>query len=69
MDNPFGHEQIGGFQRGFEDNGGHVIDRPWVLLIGVVSALLWSPPLQNPANQSFMKLAEVKLGWPRGHFP
>ena len=127
MDNPFGHEQIGGFQRVFEDNGGRVVQRLWVPLnaldfapyltqvskdadavcavfvagqavrfvkqyaeqglkgrlpligsgvmmdehalrsmgdeaVGVVSALLWSPTLPNAANQTFMKLAEAKLG-------
>ncbi len=133
MDNPFGHEQIGGFQRVFEDGGGRVIQRPWVPLnaldfapylsqvskdadavcavfvagqavrfvkqyseqglkgklpligsgvmmdehalrsmgdeaIGVVSALLWSPTLPNPANQAFMKLAEAKLGRSPAYF-
>jgi branched-chain amino acid transport system substrate-binding protein len=32
MDNPFGHEQIGGFQKVFEDSGGRVIQRIWVPL-------------------------------------
>ncbi|HKQ65235.1 MAG TPA: ABC transporter substrate-binding protein, partial [Methylomirabilota bacterium] len=32
MDNPFGHEQIGGFQRVFEDQGGRVIQKIWVPL-------------------------------------
>ena len=32
MDNPFGHEQIGGFQKVFEDNGGRVVQRIWVPL-------------------------------------
>jgi branched-chain amino acid transport system substrate-binding protein len=32
MDNPFGHEQIGGFQRVFEDNGAKVVQRLWVPL-------------------------------------
>jgi branched-chain amino acid transport system substrate-binding protein len=133
MDNPFGHEQIGGFQRVFEDNGGRVIQRLWVPLnaldfapylsqvsrdadavcavfvagqavrfvkqyaesgskarlpligsgvmmdehalrsmgdeaIGVVSALLWSPTLQNPANQTFLKLAENRLGRTPAYF-
>src|SRR5919204_5518085 len=133
MDNPFGHEQIGGFQRVFEDNGGRVIQRLWVPLnaldfapylsqvsrdadavcavfvagqavrfvkqyadaglkarlpligsgvmmdehalrsmgdeaLGVVSALLWSPTLPNPANQTFMKLAEAKLGRSPAYF-
>lgn len=30
MDNPFGHEQIGGFQRVFQDNGGRVVQKLWV---------------------------------------
>jgi len=132
MDNPFGHEQIGGFQRAFEDNGGRVIQRLWVPLnvldfapyvsqiakdadavcavfaaaqsvrflkqygelgpnrrpligsgvmmdehalrsmgdeaVGVISALHWSPTLQNPANQAFMKLAEAKLGRAPAYF-
>ena len=32
MDNPFGHEQIGGFQRVFEDAGGKVVQKLWVPL-------------------------------------
>ena len=32
MDNPFGHEQIGGFQRVFEDQGGAVVQKIWVPL-------------------------------------
>src|SRR5678816_1729537 len=32
MDDPFGHEQIGGFQRVFEDNGGKVVQRLFVPL-------------------------------------
>jgi branched-chain amino acid transport system substrate-binding protein len=32
MDNPFGHEQIGGFQRVFEDQGGRVVQKIWVPL-------------------------------------
>src|SRR6266852_4410336 len=32
MDNPFGHEQIGGFQRVFEDQGGRVTQKTWVPL-------------------------------------
>lgn len=32
MDNPFGHEQIGGFQRIFEDNGGAAVQKIWVPL-------------------------------------
>jgi branched-chain amino acid transport system substrate-binding protein len=36
--------------------------------VGVVSALLWSPTLQNPANQTFMKLAEAKFGRTPAYF-
>jgi branched-chain amino acid transport system substrate-binding protein len=32
MDNGFGHEQIGGFQKVFEDNGGAVVQKIWVPL-------------------------------------
>lgn len=32
MDNPFGHEQVGGFQRVFEDAGGKVVQKVWVPL-------------------------------------
>ena len=32
MDNPFGHEQIGGFQKVFEDAGGRVVQKLWVPL-------------------------------------
>jgi branched-chain amino acid transport system substrate-binding protein len=127
MDNGFGHEEIGGFQRVFEDGGGKVVQKLWVPLnamdfapylgqvqkdvdavcavfvagqavrfvkqyadsglkgrlpligtgvmtdesalramgdeaLGIVGALLWSPTLDNPANQAFMKRAEAKLG-------
>ena len=133
MDNPFGHEEIGGFQRVFEDSGGKVAQKIWVPLnaldfapflaqlppdvdavcavfvagqavrfvkqygesglkskipligtgvmtdesalrgmgdeaIGIVGALLWSPTLQNPANQTFMKLAEAKFGRTPAYF-
>ena len=133
MDNPFGHEEIGGFQRVFEDSGGKVVQKLWVPLnvldfapylaqvqpdvdavcavfvagqavrfvkqyaesplkgkapligtgvmtdesalrgmgdeaIGIVGALLWSPTLQNPANQTFMKLAEAKFGRTPAYF-
>ena len=34
----------------------------------MVSALLWSPTLTNPANQTFMKLAEAKLGRSPAYF-
>ena len=133
MDNPFGHEEIGGFQRVFEDSGGKVVQKIWVPLnaldfapflaqvppdvdavcavfvagqavrfvkqygesglkskipligtgvmtdesalrgmgdeaIGIVGALLWSPTLQNPANQTFMKRAEAKFGRTPAYF-
>ncbi len=133
MDNPFGHEEIGGFQRVFEDSGGKVVQKLWVPLnaldfapyltqiqkdvdaicavfvagqavrfvkqygdsglrgkvpligtgvmtdesalrgmgdeaVGIVAALLWSPTLQNPANQTFMKLAEAKFGRTPAYF-
>ena len=133
MDNAFGHEEIGGFQRVFEDSGGKVVQKLWVPLnaldfapylaqvppdvdavcavfvagqavrfvkqyadsplkgkvpligtgvmtdesalrgmgdeaIGIVGALLWSPTLQNPANQTFMKLAEAKFGRTPAYF-
>ena len=133
MDNPFGHEEIGGFQRVFEDNGGKVVQKLWVPLntldfapylaqiqpdvdavcavfvagqavrfvkqygesglkgkvpligtgvmtdesalrgmgdeaVGIVGSLLWSPTLQNPANQVFMKLAVAKLGRTPAYF-
>jgi branched-chain amino acid transport system substrate-binding protein len=133
MDNAFGHEEIGGFQRVFEDNGGKVVQKLWVPLnaldfapyltqiqpdvdaicgvfvagqavrfvkqygdsglkskvplvgtgvmtdesalrgmgeeaIGIVGSLLWSPTLQNPANQTFMKLAEAKFGRTPAYF-
>jgi branched-chain amino acid transport system substrate-binding protein len=126
MDNNFGHECVGGFQRVFEDAGGRVVQKTWVPLnamdfapyltqaprdvdavvqvfvagqavrfakqyaesglkeklpligigvftdqsalrsmgdeaIGIVTALIWSPTLPNPANQAFMKLAEARL--------
>ena len=132
MDNPFGHEQIGGFQRVFEDQGGAVAQKLWVPLnamdfgpyltqirkdvdavcavfvagqsvrfvkqyadqglkrlpligsgvmmdehalrgmgdeaVGTISALIWSPTLDNPANKAFMKLAESKLGKTPAYF-
>ena len=126
MDNPFGHEGIGGFQRVFEDAGGRIVQKTWVPLtamdfapyltqvpkdvdavvqvfvagqavrfakqygdsglkdklpligtgvfsdesalrsmgdeaIGIIGAMIWSPTLNNPANQAFMKLAESRL--------
>jgi len=32
MDNPFGHEGIGGFQKVFEDAGGRIVQKTWVPL-------------------------------------
>ena len=133
MDNPFGHEQIGGFQRVFEAGGGKVVQKLWVPLnamdfapylstiatdadavcavfvagqavrfvkqyadaglkarlpligsgvmmdesalrgmgdeaVGVVSSLIWSPTLPNPANRTFIKLAEAKQGRTPAYF-
>jgi branched-chain amino acid transport system substrate-binding protein len=133
MDNPFGHEEAGGFQRVFEDGGGKVVQKIWVPLnvldfapyltqvardvdavcgvfvagqavrfvkqygeaglagkvpligtgvmidesalrsmgdeaVGIVGSLLWSPTLQTPANQTFMKLAEARLGRQPAYF-
>jgi branched-chain amino acid transport system substrate-binding protein len=133
MDNGFGHEEAGGFQRVFEDAGGRVVQKIWVPLnvldfapylsqvakdvdavcavfvagqavrfvkqygeaglkgktpligtgvmidesalrgmgdeaVGVVGSLLWSPTLQTPANQTFMKMAEAKLGRTPAYF-
>jgi branched-chain amino acid transport system substrate-binding protein len=125
MDNPFGHEGIGGFQRVFEDAGGRIVQKTWVPLnamdfapyltqipkdvdavvqvfvagqavrfakqyadaglkdkpligtgvftdesalrsmgdeaVGIIGTSIWSPTLNNPANQAFMKLAEARL--------
>ena len=133
MDNGFGHEEMGGFQRVFEDSGGKLVQKLWVPLnvldfapylsqiqpgvdaicavfvagqavrfvkqygdsglkgkapligtgvmtdesalrsmgdeaTGIVGSLLWSPTLQNPANQVFMKLAVAKLGRTPAYF-
>src|SRR5919202_5978188 len=46
MDNPFGHEQIGGFQRVFEDAGGKVVQKTWVPL----NALDFAPYLTQLAR-------------------
>ena len=133
MDNPFGHEQIGGFQRVFEDQGGRVTQKTWVPLnaldfapyltqvsrdvdavcavfvaaqgvrfikqyaeyglkgklpligsgvmtdehvirnlgdeaVGAVGALIWAPTLATPANRTYMKLAEAKVGRTPAYF-
>src|SRR6059036_2113401 len=133
MDNPFGHEQIGGFQRVFEDQGGRVVQKIWVTLnvldfapyltqinrnvdavcavfvaaqgvrfikqyaeyglkgklpligsgvmtdehvirslgdeaLGAVGALIWAPTLATPANRTYMKLAEAKVGKTPAYF-
>lgn len=133
MDNGFGHEEAGGFQRVFEDAGGRVVQKIWVPLnvldfapylsqlakdvdavcavfvagqavrfvkqygesglkgktpligtgvmidesalrsmgdeaVGTIGTLLWSPTLQTPANQTFMKMAEGKLGRTPAYF-
>src|SRR5258705_363233 len=36
--------------------------------VGTIGTLLWSPTLQTPANQTFMKLAEGKLGRTPAYF-
>jgi branched-chain amino acid transport system substrate-binding protein len=36
--------------------------------LGTVGSLLWSPTLQTPANQTFMKMAEAKLGRTPAYF-
>ncbi|MGH7344859.1 MAG: ABC transporter substrate-binding protein [Candidatus Rokuibacteriota bacterium] len=133
MDNPFGHEQIGGFQRVFEDQGGRVVQKIWVPLnaldfapyltqinrnvdavaavfvaaqgvrfikqyaeyglkgklpligsgvmtdehvirnlgdeaVGAVGALIWAPTLATPANRTYLKLAEAKVGRTPAYF-
>ena len=133
MDNPFGHEEIGGFQRVFEDNGGRVIQKTWVPLnamdfapylsqiskdadavcavfvagqgvrfikqyadyglkarlpligsgvmtdehvirslgdeaVGTIGALIYAPTLPNPANRTYLKLAEAKVGKTPAYF-
>jgi len=133
MDNPFGHEQIGGFQRVFEDTGGRVVQKIWVPLnaldfapyltqvgkdadavcavfvaaqgvrffkqyaeyglkarlpligsgvmtdehvirnlgdeaVGAVGALIWAPTLATPANRTYLKLAEAKVGRTPAYF-
>jgi branched-chain amino acid transport system substrate-binding protein len=133
MDNPFGHEQIGGFQKVFEDNGGRVIQKTWVPLnamdfapylsqvskeadavcavfvagqgvrflkqyadyglkarlpligsgvmtdehvirslgdeaVGTIGALMYAPTLQTPANQTYLRLAEAKVGRTPAYF-
>ena len=133
MDNPFGHEQIGGFQRVFEENGGRVGQRLWVPLnaldfapyltqvgkdadavcavfvaaqgvrfikqyaeyglktrlpligsgvmtdehvirnlrdeaVGAVGALIWAPTITTPANRTYLKLAEAKVGRTPAYF-
>jgi len=133
MDNPFGHEQIGGFQRVFADAGGRVVQKIWVPLnaldfapyltqvgkeadavcavfvaaqgvrfikqyaeyglkarlpligsgvmtdehvirnlgdeaVGAVGALIWAPTLTTPANRTYLKLAEAKVGRTPAYF-
>jgi branched-chain amino acid transport system substrate-binding protein len=133
MDNPFGHEQIGGFQRVFEDAGGRVVQKIWVPLnaldfapyltqvgkdadavcavfvaaqgvrfikqyaeyglkarlpligsgvmtdehvirnlgdeaVCAVGALIWAPTLTTPANRTYLKLAEAKVGRTPAYF-
>jgi ABC-type branched-subunit amino acid transport system substrate-binding protein len=76
MDNAFGHEGIGGFQRVFDDAGGKVVQKIWVPLnvmdfapfltqgdevVGHIGASIWAPTLTNPANRTFMQLAEERF--------
>ena len=133
MDNPFGHEGIGGFQKVFEDAGGRIVQKVWVPLntmdfapflsqvprdvdavvqvfvagqavrfakhygesplhgkvplvgtgvysdqsalvgmgdeaIGFIGAAIWAPTLDNPANRTFMRMAEEKLKRPPSYF-
>src|SRR5262249_17012321 len=126
MDNAFGHEEIGGFQRVFEDSGGKVVQKLWVplnaldfapylaqvqpdvdavcavfvagqavrfvkqyaesplkgkvpligtgvmtdegALRGMGGGLVWRTRLENPGNQTFMKLAEGKFGRTPAYF-
>ena len=46
MDNGFGHEEVGGFQRVFEDAGGKVVQKIWVPL----NALDFAPYLSQVAR-------------------
>jgi branched-chain amino acid transport system substrate-binding protein len=48
MDNPFGHEQIGGFQKVFEDAGGKVVQKLWVPL----NALDFAPYLPQITKEA-----------------
>ena len=133
MDNNFGYEGIGGFQRVFEDAGGRVMQKIWVPLnaldfapyltqvgkdadavcavfvaaqgvrfikqyaeyglkarlpligsgvmtdehvirnlgdeaVGAVGALIWAPTLTTPANRTYLKLAEAKVGRTPAYF-
>src|SRR3989442_4532747 len=133
MDNPFGHKQIGGFQRVFEDQGGRVTHKIWVPLnaldfapyltqvsrdvdavcavfvaaqgvrfikqyadyglkgklpligsgvmtdehvirnlgdeaVGAGGALIWAPTLATPANRTYIKLAEARVGKTPAYF-
>ena len=43
MDNPFGHEEIGGFQRVFEDSGAKVVQKLNLLCGGVMSLVVNHP--------------------------
>src|SRR5262245_66531910 len=47
MDNNFGHEGIGGFQRVFEDAGGRVVPQTWLALDGMAFAAY---PRQEPKD-------------------
>src|SRR5262245_21440637 len=58
MDNPFGHEQIGGFQRVFEDNGGRVVQRLFVPL----NVLDFAPYLSQLAGDAYAVCAVFVAG-------
>ena len=58
MDNPFGHEQIGGFQRVFEDAGGRVVQKIWVPL----NALDFAPYLTQVGKDADAVCAVLRGG-------
>jgi branched-chain amino acid transport system substrate-binding protein len=58
MDNPFGHEQIGGFQKVFEDAGGRVVQKLWVPL----NALDFAPYLPQISKEADAVVAVFVAG-------
>ena len=58
MDNPFGHEQIGGFQKVFEDAGGRVVQKLWVPL----NALDFAPYLPQISKDADAVVAVFVAG-------